>query len=774
MKFRKVISLVLSVVMATSMTSFTANAVEVDEATITEDTIVSVTESATPDTIIEPTTIKNVKSVLIGDTDLNAYINVKDATQIQKYILGLTTFSGDALTAAECDGDSIVTVKDATVIQKYLAGFGKTINVGQYYDVDRLYSANNWQDVLATENRKGNFYFNGKETDSLYGRKVIDKKYYGALLDVSQGDIFRITTRTTSNTLMIVFYSDYSYVDGTALGESNTVLSGYGAHSKNYDDTFVAVPEGAKYMGVCSYITGSYATNLEVLKWTTPDNVFNVTDYGASGNDEKDDTLAFQQCLEEAKGCPIIVPSGTYIVNNTKEGSVNYTGNVFMIGCGMPKIKRTDTDDVFSESLGKLTQKYQPMITIRDAGYVHISGINFDGQRDDHVASTATGKEWIGTAAVYILGSSSNITVENCYFEQCSREAILCGEINEKLKDESGDYRNGKIENVLVRNNVFDNVSANFWSHGVDIRNVILENNYSNHCRTKGFEFDTENDYRAENIIIRKNEFVDLFQDCILMSNCHNVLIEENVYSPFEGTAEDYSPYMGIDITPEPYFVCVLPRPDEVNAEINNSTDFVVRNNKAVCNRFISFKTLDTNKNISYDDVLFKNFEVYNNTVDCKEFFIGICYSKNIVSHNNKLRGIHNEKIWADSIYRVGAGANEYTVYQDTIVDLGNNVKLLSKIPGATLNVTDKTLSVPYFTFSNCACLSLSEKGEMTNIDMTGLKDEKFVLYVKKHSLTVTSSDTILIPGKESVMIAPYKKVEFVFNGSKWVVQNCE
>ena len=92
MKFRKVISLVLSVVMATSMTSFTANAVEVDEATITEDIIVSVTESATPDTIIEPTTIKNVKSVLIGDTDLNAYINVKDATQIQKYILGLISW----------------------------------------------------------------------------------------------------------------------------------------------------------------------------------------------------------------------------------------------------------------------------------------------------------------------------------------------------------------------------------------------------------------------------------------------------------------------------------------------------------------------------------------------------------------------------------------------------------------------------------------------------------------------------------------------------------
>ncbi len=776
MKFRKVISLLLSAVMATSMTSFAASAVTVNEAVTTEIAIGSATTNP-------------VNRVLIGDVDLDGVINIKDATQIQKHIVNFITLSGDALTAAECDSDSVVTVKDTTIIQKYLAALGETGKVGKYYEVDDnyndedtdgLYSTSNWQNVLDTETRKGNFYFNGKETDSVYGRKVMDSRYYGALFDVSEGERFKITSRTTSNTQLIAFYSDYTYVDGTAAGESYTVLSGYGEHSENYEETFVTVPKGAKYMGVCSYITGSYATDLEVLKWTSVPldlsmypNIFNVKDFGAVGDGKHDDTLAFQNCLETANGCPIVVPSGTYIINNTKDGSVSYTGNVTMIGCGMPKLIRTATSDFYSPVLGKLTQKYQPMLTIRDADKVHISGINFDSQRDNLVDPTTN--EWFGTAAVYVLGKSSNITIENCVFEQSSREAIFCGEINENLQDKSGAYLNGKIENVQVRNNIFDNVSANFWSHGADIKNVILENNYSNHCRTKGFEFDTENNYRAENIVIRGNEFVDLFQDCILMSNCHDVLIEGNKYSPFVGTVEDYSPHMGTEIKgTESYFLCVVPRPGEFDAKINNSTDFVVRNNKAVCNRFIALKTLNSNKNLSDDDVVFENFEVYDNIADCKECFIRSSYAKNIVSHDNTMSGTYvdsknSENHWKSPVYWAGDGTNEFIVYGD------ESDALISKLPSATLNEADKILRVPNFAFTDCASLTLSADSEMTSIDMIGFRGAKFVLTVEKYSLKVTASDTVLIQGQEafldSATFAPNSKVEFMFNGSKWIVQ---
>ncbi|MBR3988626.1 MAG: starch-binding protein [Clostridia bacterium] len=67
------------------------------------------------------TTTAPVVEYLYGDVDLDGKINVKDATQIQKYAAKLVDLDEVAFVQADVTGDIKVNVKDATAIQKFVA-----------------------------------------------------------------------------------------------------------------------------------------------------------------------------------------------------------------------------------------------------------------------------------------------------------------------------------------------------------------------------------------------------------------------------------------------------------------------------------------------------------------------------------------------------------------------------------------------------------------------------------------------------------------------------
>lgn len=67
----------------------------------------------------------------LGDADLNAVVNVKDATYIQKYVASIVELSESELICADSDENSTVNVKDATLIQKFVAGIAVTNPVGE-------------------------------------------------------------------------------------------------------------------------------------------------------------------------------------------------------------------------------------------------------------------------------------------------------------------------------------------------------------------------------------------------------------------------------------------------------------------------------------------------------------------------------------------------------------------------------------------------------------------------------------------------------------------
>ena len=60
--------------------------------------------------------------VLMGDSDKDGRITVKDATLIQKHTAGIVTLGEAAVSVSDVTGDGKVNVKDATLIQKFVAG----------------------------------------------------------------------------------------------------------------------------------------------------------------------------------------------------------------------------------------------------------------------------------------------------------------------------------------------------------------------------------------------------------------------------------------------------------------------------------------------------------------------------------------------------------------------------------------------------------------------------------------------------------------------------
>ena len=80
-----------------------------------------------PPTTAPPTT-ENPNGVLVGDVNMDKFIDVKDATAVQEHLAELKTLTGDALTiAADCDNNGRVNIKDVTCIQKYLAEYTEEI-----------------------------------------------------------------------------------------------------------------------------------------------------------------------------------------------------------------------------------------------------------------------------------------------------------------------------------------------------------------------------------------------------------------------------------------------------------------------------------------------------------------------------------------------------------------------------------------------------------------------------------------------------------------------
>ena len=68
-------------------------------------------------------------ALVYGDVNIDGDITVIDATDIQKYIVGLEELTADSKSVA----DGAISVMDATSIQKYIVGLNGCGKVGQQF-----------------------------------------------------------------------------------------------------------------------------------------------------------------------------------------------------------------------------------------------------------------------------------------------------------------------------------------------------------------------------------------------------------------------------------------------------------------------------------------------------------------------------------------------------------------------------------------------------------------------------------------------------------------
>ena len=83
----------------------------------------------TPSEDLDVTIIFNGSSFILrlienklGDVNFDGSVNVADATEIQKYLASLVTFTDKQISLADIDGDGKISIQDATRIQRISAG----------------------------------------------------------------------------------------------------------------------------------------------------------------------------------------------------------------------------------------------------------------------------------------------------------------------------------------------------------------------------------------------------------------------------------------------------------------------------------------------------------------------------------------------------------------------------------------------------------------------------------------------------------------------------
>ena len=71
------------------------------------------------------TSSTTVSQFTVGDTNGDHIIDIKDATDVQKYIVSLESFDGFQKFVADVNHDGEINIVDATLIQKYIVGLDK-------------------------------------------------------------------------------------------------------------------------------------------------------------------------------------------------------------------------------------------------------------------------------------------------------------------------------------------------------------------------------------------------------------------------------------------------------------------------------------------------------------------------------------------------------------------------------------------------------------------------------------------------------------------------
>lgn len=171
----------------------------------------------------------------------------------------------------------------------------------------------------------------------------------------------------------------------------------------------------------------------------------NVINYGATGDGVTDDTAAIQAAIDAAEGKLLLIPAGTYMINDT---GLTVTGRCVIQGSGETTVLKKTTN----------TSGNYAIITFpTGAGGSAMSNVTFDGDWETHTATT-------GEYGHCVVISGSDVTVRDCVMQSAWGDGI---------------YINGAdsvtVDNCKVQYNRRNNISVIRGQNHTIVNSLLLK-----------------------------------------------------------------------------------------------------------------------------------------------------------------------------------------------------------------------------------------------------------------------------------------------------------
>lgn len=270
------------------------------------------------------------------------------------------------------------------------------------------------------------------------------------------------------------------------------------------------------------FVTVNEALTTETANRIASDNqiikkMFNVKDYGAKGDGVTDDTESFNTTISAARGNGVvIVPSGSYIINNVE--------------CENIEIKGFEAEIIVGEGDG-----------FNAIGNAKFSGLKFNGT-GNHVSIIIHGdgitiEKCVFTGKGIKIGcfTGSNIIVKNCHI---SGDNTTQGEMGIWFEYKS-DHENVSIENNIITNTYRNAIFGNFKNSKIR-KNRIL--NVHNITTISGGAIDlvSYGNYISKNVVVESNFIECNSETCGMLEFQGDTTAENVIFSNNIGNVKAY------------------------------------------------------------------------------------------------------------------------------------------------------------------------------------------------------------------------------------------
>lgn len=276
--------------------------------------------------------------------------------------------------------------------------------------------------------------------------------------------------------------------------------------------------------------------------------VFNVKDYGATGNGTTDDTVAIQNCINAAAANPVRVPAGTYVVT----ASLTYSTAVAaqglrLLGDGMYQT-------IFDNRVASA-----PMIDVD--GNTNTT-FQFNGLMADFAIITTTSpassdgirlrSSWLGTVArVRVVGltgdgivvraaigdadSTSNLHIQHCHITRCTGWGI-----NAIITATSTVFVFMDIEHNYIALNTLGGIRA------TSILGAIRKNSIAQNLGSGGILIYTSSGNSFAQLVIEDNEFESNAAAHITAPLGNGLLVQRNQFNAAVIGAQPFQPAVSV------------------------------------------------------------------------------------------------------------------------------------------------------------------------------------------------------------------------------------